>query len=158
MTWRFPAPRTSPRRPMTRQPTTPSSPPTMPTWPAWTRSHGTGRRPGRRLAVRPEVLPLVVRAYRTMAYVTGTMLVILCFVCVPLRYFAHIPGPAEIVGAFVMTRLVRMKVASVGTIIVLAAGTIPVLTFIVERWVSRTYIAPALAADGVSPSEQPVLR
>ena len=122
--------------------------------------------------MRPDVLPLVVRAYRTMAYVTGTMLVILCFVCVPLRYFAHVPGPAEIVGAFhgvlymiyivvafAMTRLVRMKVASVGTVIVLLAGTIPVLTFVVERWVSRTYIAPALAGGGgVSTSEQPVLR
>ena len=122
--------------------------------------------------MRPDVLRLVVRAYRTMAYVTGTMLVILCFVCVPLRYFAHVPGPAEVVGAlhgvlymiyivvaFAMTRLVRMKVASVGTIVVLLAGTIPVLTFVVERWVSRTYIAPALAGDGgVTASEQPVLR
>jgi hypothetical protein len=26
----------------------------------------------------------------------------------------------------------------------LAAGTIPVLTFVVERWVTRTYINPAL--------------
>jgi len=121
--------------------------------------------------VRPDVLRLVVRAYRTMAYVTGTMLVILCFVCVPLRYFANVPGPAEIVGAchgvlymiyivvaFAMTRLVRMKVASFGTIIVLLAGTIPVLTFVVERWVSRAYIGPALAGDDVSASEQPVLR
>ena len=122
--------------------------------------------------MRPELLPLAVRAYRTMAYVTGTMLVILCFVCVPLRYFANIPGPAEVVGAlhgvlymiyivvaFVMTRLVRMRVASFGTIIVLLAGTIPVLTFVVERWVTRTYIASALAGGGdVSSSEQPVLR
>ena len=121
--------------------------------------------------MRPELLRLAVRAYRTMAYVTGTMLVILCFVCVPLRYFGHTPGPAEVVGAlhgvlymiyivvaFVMTRLVRMRVASFGTIIVLLAGTIPVLTFVVERWVSRTYIAPALAGRDVSSSEQPVLR
>jgi integral membrane protein len=120
--------------------------------------------------VRPDVLRLAVRAYRTMAYVTGTMLVILCFVCVPLRYFGHDAGPAEVVGAihgvlymiyivvaFVMTRAVRMKVASFGTVIVLLAGTIPVLTFVVERWVSRTYIAPALAG-GISASEQPVLR
>jgi integral membrane protein len=120
--------------------------------------------------VRPDVLRLAVRAYRVMAYVTGVMLIILCFVCMPLRYFGHDPGPAEIVGAchgvlymiylvvaFIMTRLVRMKVASFGTIIVLLAGTIPVLTFVVERWVSRTYIGPAFAA-GVSVSEQPVLR
>ncbi len=122
--------------------------------------------------MRPDLLRLGVRAYRTMAYITGVMLMILCCVCVPLRYFGHHPGPAEVVGAlhgvlyliyivvaFAMTRLVRMKVASPGTIIVLLAGTIPVLTFIVERWVSRTYIAPALArGSGVSTSEQPVLR
>ena len=40
----------------------------------------------------------------------------------------------------------------------LLAGTIPVLTFVVERWVTRTYINPALAAAGVTPREQPVLR
>ena len=50
-----------------------------------------------------------------------------------------------------------MKVASPGTIIVLAAGTIPVLTFIVERWVSRAYIEPALAGTAAS-EQQPVLR
>ena len=120
--------------------------------------------------MRPDVLRLAVRAYRIMAYVTGVMLIILCFICMPLRYFGHDPGPAEIVGAchgvlymiyivvaFAMTRLVRMKVASFGTVIVLLAGTIPVLTFVVERWVSRTYIRPAMAG-GVSASEQPVLR
>jgi integral membrane protein len=129
---------------------------------------------------RADVLRLAVRAYRVMAYVTGVMLIILCFICMPLRYFAHIPAPAQVVGAchgvlymiyivvaFAMTRLVRMKVASFGTIIVLLAGTIPVLTFVVERWVSRAYIAPALASgvgdngasdSGVSGSEQPVLR
>lgn len=119
----------------------------------------------------PEALKLAVRGYRIMAYVTGVMLMILVFVCMPLRYFGHNSGPAEVVGAthgvlymiyivvaFVMTRLVRMKVASPGTIIVLLAGTVPILTFIVERWVSRTYIAPALRGAGPAASEQPVLR
>ncbi len=119
----------------------------------------------------PDALRLAVRAYRLMAYVTGVMLMILVFVCMPLRYFGHTPGPAELVGAchgvlymiyivvaFVMTRLVRMKVASPGTVIVLLAGTIPVLTFVVERWVTRTYITPALERTAVSGSEQPVLR
>ena len=119
----------------------------------------------------PDALRLAVRAYRTMAYITGVMLMVLCFVCMPLRYFAHTPGPAEVVGAlhgvlymiyivvaFVMTRLVRMRVASLGTIIVLLAGTIPVLTFVVERWVTRTYINPALERTAVAASEQPVLR
>ena len=51
-----------------------------------------------------------------------------------------------------------MKIASPGTIIVLLAGTIPILTFVVERWVSRTYNAPAQQQADVGPSEQPVLR
>jgi integral membrane protein len=119
----------------------------------------------------PEALRLSVRAYRVMAYLTGTMLMILCFVCIPLQIAGH-KEPVEIVGtlhgilymiyivvAFTMTRFVRMKVASPGTIIVLAAGTIPVLTFVVERWVRRKYINPALAqAGGTVTSEQPVLR
>jgi integral membrane protein len=100
----------------------------------------------------------VVRAYRVMAYVTGTMLIVLCFIGIPLQVFAHNDVLAKVVGtahgvlyiiyivvAFTMTRMVRMRTASVGTIIVLAAGTIPVLTFVVERWVTRRYIDPALA-------------
>ena len=39
-----------------------------------------------------------------------------------------------------------MKLASPQTVILLLAGTIPVLTFVVERWVTRRYIDPALAA------------
>jgi integral membrane protein len=56
-----------------------------------------------------------------------------------------------VIVAFVMTRMVRMKVASPGTVIVLLAGTVPVLTFVVERWVTRTYIDPALAAAAGRP-------
>jgi integral membrane protein len=122
-------------------------------------------------ATRPDVVRLAVRGYRIMAYVTGTMLCVLVFVCVPLQVWGNNAKPADVVGtvhgilyiiyiviAFAMTRAVRMKVASPATIIVLAAGTIPVLTFIVERWVSRRYIAAALEQAGVGPSEQPVLR
>jgi integral membrane protein len=119
--------------------------------------------------VRPDWLRLVVRAYRTMAYVTGSMLCILVFICIPVQVWGHNATPADIVGtlhgflyivyivvAFAMTRAVRMKIASPGTIIVLLAGTIPVLTFVVERWVTHRYITPATA--GVTASEQPVLR
>jgi integral membrane protein len=102
----------------------------------------------------------VVRAYRVMAYVTGTMLIILCFVGIPLQVFAHYDAIAKVVGtihgvlyiiylvvAFTMTRFVRIRTASVTTIIVLLAGTIPILTFIVERWISRRYIEPALMSS-----------
>jgi integral membrane protein len=106
-------------------------------------------------------LALVVRAYRTLAYVTGTALIVLCFVGIPLQVFADNVAVVKYVGtahgmlyiiyvvvAFVMTRMVRMKVASPGTVIVLLAGTIPILTFVVERWVTRRYINPALAGQG----------
>jgi integral membrane protein len=101
----------------------------------------------------------VVRAYRVMAYVTGTMLIILCFAGLPLQWWAHFDGVAKVVGtihgalyivyllvAFTMTRFVRIRTASLTTIIVLLAGTIPILTFVVERWISRQYIDPALAS------------
>jgi integral membrane protein len=109
----------------------------------------------------------VVLAYRTMAYVTGTMLVILCFVGIPLQVWGHNDAIAKVVGtlhgvlyiiylvvAFTMTRLVRIRTASLTTIIVLAAGTIPILTFVVERWISRRYIEPALAADPAAAGAQ----
>jgi integral membrane protein len=66
-------------------------------------------------------LALVVRAYRAMAYLTGTVLIVLCFVGIPLQVFAHNLIVVKYVGtahgmlyigyvivAFVMTRMVRM--------------------------------------------------
>jgi len=115
-------------------------------------------------------LALVVRAYRVLAYVTGTVLIILCFVGIPLQVLAgnliivRYVGTAHgilyicyVIVAFVMTRLVRMKVASPGTVIVLLAGTVPVLTFLVERWVTRAYINPALAASARRPAPSPAV-
>jgi len=111
------------------------------------------------LAVRAGALPLAVRGYRVMAYTTGAVLIVLCFVGIPLQVLAHNLVVVRYVGtahgflyivyvivAFVMTRLVGMKVASPATVIVLLAGTIPVLTFVVERWITRRYINPASRA------------
>jgi integral membrane protein len=121
--------------------------------------------------VRADTLQLVVRAYRVMAYVTGVVLMVLCFIGIPLQVFAHNLVVVKYVGtahgilyiiyvlvAFAMTRAVRIPIASPRTVIVLLAGTIPVLTFVVERWVSRSYIEPALDSAGVTPREHPVLR
>jgi integral membrane protein len=109
--------------------------------------------------VRADALAGTVRRYRIMAYVTGVVLMILCFVGIPLQVFAHNLVVVNYVGtthgilyliylgaAYLMTRQVGMKLASPQTVIVLLAGTIPVLTFVVERWVTRRYINPALAA------------
>jgi integral membrane protein len=109
--------------------------------------------------VRADALAAAVRRYRIMAYVTGVVLIILCFVGIPLQVFAHNAVIANDVGtahgilyliylaaAYLMTRQVGLKLASPQTVLVLLAGTIPVLTFVVERWVTRRYINPALAA------------
>jgi integral membrane protein len=114
--------------------------------------------------VRADALVMAVRRYRIMAYVTGVVLMFLVFVGIPLQIFAHnnvvvndvgtthgILYMIYIVVAFLMTRRVQMKLASPSTLIVLLAGTIPVLTFVVERWVTHRYIDPALAAAGVAP-------
>jgi integral membrane protein len=114
--------------------------------------------------VRADALVMAVRRYRIMAYVTGVVLMVLVFAGIPLQVFAHNDFVVNYVGtthgilymiyivvAFLMTRRVQMKLASPSTLIVLLAGTIPVLTFVVERWVTHRYIDPALAAAGVAP-------
>jgi integral membrane protein len=109
--------------------------------------------------VRADALGAAVRRYRIMAYVTGVVLMILCFVGIPLQVLAHNLVVVNYVGtahgilyliylgaAYLMTRQVGMKPASPQTVLVLLAGTIPVLTFVVERWVTRQYINPARGA------------
>jgi len=115
--------------------------------------------------VRAEALAAAARRYRFMAYLTGVVLMILCFAGIPLQVFAHNTVVVNDVGtahgilyliylgtAYLMTRQVGLKLASPATVVVLLAGTIPVLTFVVERWVTRRYINPALAAarDGAA--------
>jgi integral membrane protein len=107
---------------------------------------------------------LTVRAavlrYRVMAYVTGVVLMVLCFVGIPLQVFGHNDIVVSDVGtahgilymiylitAYLLSRQLGMKLGSPQTVILLLAGTIPVLTFVVERWVTRRYINPALAAE-----------
>ena len=98
-----------------------------------------------------------VLRYRVMAYVTGVVLVVLCFVGIPLQVAGH-PAVANNVGvvhgilyiiylvfAWILSR--KLELATKPTVIMLLAGTIPIMTFIVERWVTRRFINPALAAQ-----------
>lgn len=95
-----------------------------------------------------------VLRYRIMAYVTGVVLMVLCFVGIPLQVAGH-PAIAHYVGiahgllyiiylmaAYALARKLRMEIKP--TLIMLLAGTIPVMTFIVERWMTRRFIDPAL--------------
>ena len=98
-----------------------------------------------------------VLRYRVMAYITGVVLMILCFVGIPLQIAGH-PTVANDVGvvhgilyiiylvcAWLLSR--RLRLATKPTVIMLLAGTVPIMTFIVERWVTRRFIDPALAGQ-----------
>jgi len=102
--------------------------------------------------------------YRVMAYVTGVVLVVLCFVGIPLQVAGH-PVVANDVGvvhgilyiiylvcAWILSR--KLQLATKPTVIMLLAGTVPVMTFIVERWITHRFIDPALAVQ--AQAAQPV--
>ena len=97
-----------------------------------------------------------VLRYRVMAYVTGVVLIILCFVGIPLQVIGNNTTVVNDVGtlhgmlyiiyiifAYLLARRLHMAVGP--TVLLLLAGTIPVLTFVVERWMTHRYIEPALA-------------
>ncbi len=98
-----------------------------------------------------------VLRYRVMAYITGVVLMVLCFVGIPLQVAGH-PAVANDVGvvhgilyiiylacAWILSR--KLRLATKPTVIMLLAGTIPIMTFIVERWITHRFIEPALAAQ-----------
>jgi len=101
-----------------------------------------------------------VLRYRVMAFVTGVLVIVLFVVGIPLQFAAGQPAVDQYVGqihgflyivyvvmAFLLALKLRMRLLSWQVIVLLLAGTIPVLTFVVERWMTRRYIAPALAAE-----------
>jgi integral membrane protein len=108
-----------------------------------------------------------VLRYRVMAYITGVVLMVLCFVGIPLQVAGH-PAVANDVGvvhgilyiiylvvAYLLARMLKLAIGP--TVLLLLAGTIPVLTFVVERWLTHRYIEPATAATDAAP-QQPVSR
>jgi integral membrane protein len=107
--------------------------------------------------------------YRVMAYVTGVLIIVVCFAGIPLQVVGHNTFIVNDIGtvhgilyiiyvifAYMLAQKLKMKMGP--TILLLLAGTIPIMTFFVERWMMRTYIAPALAAESASSKQQPVAR
>jgi len=107
--------------------------------------------------------------YRVMAYITGVLIIVVCFVGIPLQVAANNTFIVNQIGtvhgflyivyiivAYILAQKLKMKLWP--TILLLLAGTIPILTFFVERWMNRTYIAPALAAEAAPSPQQPVSR
>ena len=115
---------------------------------------GSGHLPDER-AKEVRRVRLNVVLYRVMAYVTGVVLIVLCVLAI-MQAFVNDEEAVSIVGqihgglyivyllvAFALCRRLRLPVWP--TVAVLLAGTIPVMTFIVERHISHRYIDPALA-------------
>jgi integral membrane protein len=86
--------------------------------------------------------------YRILAYVVGVGLLILVLVGMPLKYFAGTPAVVAIVGplhgflffAYVLAAIdlsIRARFHPVKAVLVLAAGTIPFLSFVAEHNVTR---------------------
>ena len=111
-----------------------------------------------------------VLRYRVMAYITGVLIIVVCFVGVPLQFAAGQPWIDNNIGTlhgflyiiyviFAYLLAQKLRLTRKQTVIMMAAGTIPVMTFVVERWVNRSFIVPALAAADTSGApQQPVGR
>jgi integral membrane protein len=93
-------------------------------------------------------VPAALVRYRVMAYVVGTLLIVLVLVAVPLQLAAHIDGPAAVIGTghgflycvYLLASFdlaLRARWTARGTILVLLAGTVPFLSFVAERIVTR---------------------
>ena len=97
-----------------------------------------------------------VLRYRAMAYVVGTLLILLVCVGMPLKYWAHDGAMVKVVGAahgflyivYLMTGAemsLRCRWGLGKLLAVVAAGLVPTVAFIVERHAVRWVPADRLA-------------
>lgn len=111
---------------------------------------------------------LNVMIYRVMAYVTGVVLIILCALAVMqvsgagglVNTLVHVVGFTHgmlyivyLLAGYTLSR--RLRLRPWPTVAVLLAGTIPVMTFVVERSITHRYIEPAMARGGADPGSLP---
>jgi integral membrane protein len=99
--------------------------------------------------------------YRIMAFTTGTVLLVGCFVALPLRYAAGEHGVSAVVwtshGFLFIVYLIatadlglRMRWGLVRLLLTMAAGTIPFLSFVAERNVRHLAQARMAAAQSAA--------
>lgn len=83
--------------------------------------------------------------FRVVAYVVGVVLIVLMLVAMPLKYLADYPTLVEVVAPFhgflyVVYLVVSFDLAMRArwplsrTVLLLLAGTVPVVSFVAERW------------------------
>ena len=93
-------------------------------------------------------IPAALTRYRVMAYVVGVLLIVLTLVAMPLKYLGGNPTPVTVVGiahgflyaVFFLVTLdlaVRARWRPLSALLVVVAGTVPFLSFVAERQVTR---------------------
>ena len=96
-----------------------------------------------------QAIAAALQRYRVMANVVGVLLILLIVVAVPLKHLAGIPAPVTVLGTshgwlyflFFLSAVdlaLRAKWSLRGTVVTVVAGTIPFLSFVAERTVTRT--------------------
>lgn len=108
-----------------------------------------------------------VLRYRVMAYITGVLIIVVVFAGIPLQIWAHNTFIVNDIGTihgflyivyivFASMLAAKLHMRPKPTVILLLAGTVPAMTFIVERWMMRTYIRPAMDAAARPAAQQAV--
>ncbi|NUO55272.1 MAG: DUF3817 domain-containing protein [Hamadaea sp.] len=101
--------------------------------------------------------------YRVAAYVVGVMLLVLVLIAMPIKYFGDNSLPVQIIGPihgwlFAIYLVITFDLARrttwplTRTLGVMIAGTIPFLSFVVERKVDHWLAVPSA---GAQPTAQP---
>ncbi len=93
-------------------------------------------------------VPAALLRYRVMAWIVGVLLIALILVAVPLKYAAGLDEPVSVIGTahgwlyaiFFVTACdlaLRARWTLKGSVLVLVAGTVPILSFVAERIATR---------------------
>ncbi|MFW3170759.1 DUF3817 domain-containing protein [Geodermatophilus sp. CPCC 206100] len=93
-------------------------------------------------------IPAALLRYRVMAWVVGVLLIALVLVAVPLKYAADLDQPVAVIGTlhgwlyFIFFLVacdlaLRARWTLKGAVLVLLAGTVPILSFVAERIATR---------------------
>ncbi|WP_409331279.1 DUF3817 domain-containing protein [Trujillonella humicola] len=93
-------------------------------------------------------IPAALRRYRIMAWIVGVLLIALILVAVPLKHLADQDAPVAVIGTahgwlyfiFFLTAVdlaIRARWTLKGSVLVLVAGTVPILSFVAERIATR---------------------
>ena len=93
-------------------------------------------------------VPAALVRYRVMAWVVGVLLIALLLVAVPVKYLGGPDTPVAVIGTahgwlyfiFFVTACdlaIRARWTLKGSVLVLMAGTVPILSFVAERIATR---------------------